>query len=174
MVPKSASLSTILLLTLCTTHPASAADPCDGFTWDVARERTLFAGSPQAATAADGIERAPAMTMERLYELTLVAQGKVHFAAAPGKSELHQDAYGGLVRFRVPKDGLYRVSLDQPIWVDAVAGGTIVPSKDFRGQRGCSAPHKVVEFALSANQDLLLQFSNAASAHVRMTITPSI
>jgi hypothetical protein len=172
MVRKSASLSTILLLTLCTAHPASAADPCEGFTWDVARERTLFAGSPRAATAANGIGHAPAITMERLYELALVAQESVHFAATPGK-DLHKDAYAGLVRFRVPKDGLYRVSLDQPIWVDAVASGMIVRSKDFRGQRGCSTPHKVVEFALPAKQDLLLQFSNAASPHVRVTITPS-
>jgi hypothetical protein len=150
-----------------------AADPCDGFTWNVAQERALFAAPPHAQAAASDAGHAPAVATERLYELTLVAQDQVHFAVPPGRSDLHKDAYGGLVRFRVPADGVYRVSLDQPVWVDAVADGKLLQSKDFRGQRGCNAPHKVVEFVLPGKQDLLLQFSNAASRQVRVSVTPS-
>jgi hypothetical protein len=174
MSPAPAGILTIVLLSAITSGlPARAADPCDGFTWNVAQERALFAASPHAQTAGSDAGHAPAVATGRLYELTLVAQDQVHFATPPGKSDLHKDAYGGLVRFRVPADGVYRVSIDQPVWVDAVADGKLVQSKDFRGQRGCSAPHKVVEFVLPGKQDLLLQFSNAANRQVRVTVTPS-
>jgi hypothetical protein len=77
------------------------------------------------------------------------------------------------VRFRVAADGVYRISLDQPFWIDVVANGKIVPSKDAEGRRGCSAPHKIVEFDLPSNRVLLLQFSNGMSPHVRVAITPT-
>jgi len=153
--------------------PAWGADPCGGFSWNVAQEQALFAGPPQAGTAGSRADAAPTLAVQKLYELALTAQEQVHFAVPPGKRALADGAYGGIVRFKVPADGPYRVSLDQPFWIDVVADGKLVPSKDFQGRPGCSAPHKIVEFVLPASQDLLLQFSNAVSARVRVTVTAS-
>jgi hypothetical protein len=153
--------------------PGDAADACSGFTSNVARELALFAGAPQGGTTGVVQDSAPTLANERLYELALAPQEQVQFVVAPGKKPRAGNTYGGLAKFRVIADGLYRISLDQPYWVDVVADGKIVPSKDFQGRPGCNAPHKVVEFALSSSQDLLLQFSNAASPRVRVTITPA-
>src|SRR6516162_2236726 len=173
MKSKWASFAAVVVLAACMGRPTWAADACGGFTWNVAKELALFASTPQAATAGSIVEKAPNLSGERLYDLALVAQEQVHFAVPPGKRALADGAYGGIVRFRVPVDGLYRISLDQPFWIDVVADGKLVPSKDFQGRPGCSAPHKIVEFPLTSNRDLLLQFSNAVSPHVRVTVTPS-
>lgn len=42
---------------------------------------------------------------------------------------------------------------------------------EFGGRPGCGTPHKVVEFALPAEQDLLLEFSNGEGAQVRYSVT---
>jgi len=174
MKPHRASCALeVLAVALCAAAPGWAADACGGFTWNVAQEQTLFAGAPQAGTAGATADAAPTLANQTLYDLALPEQEKVHFAAAPGKRALSDGAYGGIVRFRVPADGAYRISLDQPFWVDVVADGKLVPSKDFQGRPGCSAPHKIVEFVLPANRELLLQFSNAVSPHVRVTVTAS-
>ena len=163
----------MLLITAGNAAPGDPGDACSGFTWNVARELALFAGAPQAGTAGAAQDSAPALANERLYELALAPQEQVHFLVAPSKKPRAGNTYGGLAKIRVTADGLYRVSLDQPYWVDVVADGKVVPSKDFQARPGCTAPHKVVEFALSSSQDLLLQFSNAVAPRVRVTITPA-
>ena len=166
------SILSVLLLGTC---PAVlwAADPCGGFTWDVAREQALFAGKAHKSTVGATGNTAPLLETGRLYELALMPQEQVHFPVTPAKKALSDGAYGGIIRFRVANPGPYRFSLDLPFWIDVVADGQLVPSKDFQGRPGCSAPHKIVEFVLPAGKDLFLQFSNGVNQTVRVTITPS-
>jgi len=63
--------------------------------------------------------------------------------------------------------------LDQPFWIDVVAGSQLLTSKDFQGVPGCNAPHKIVEFDLPATSDLVLQISGASAAVLRLTLTRS-
>ena len=165
----------ILCMLMLGTWPAAlwAADPCAGFTWDVAREQALFAGKAHKAVAGATGDAAPLLETGQLYELTLTPQEQVHFAVTPAKKALSDGANGGLIRFRVASPGPYRFSLDLPFWIDVVADGQLVPSKDFQGRPGCSAPHKIVEFVLPSGKDLFLQFSNGVNRTVRVTITPS-
>jgi len=48
----------------------------------------------------------------------------------------------------------------------------MIASADFQGRPGCLAPHKIVQYQLPAGRQLTLQFSAAASAQLRLTITP--
>jgi len=48
----------------------------------------------------------------------------------------------------------------------------LVKSKDFSGSRECAKPHKIVEFELPANKDLVLQFSGSTDPSVTASITP--
>jgi hypothetical protein len=89
----------------------------------------------------------------------------------PGKVMLADGAYGGLLRFRVPHSGDYRVSLDAPFWIDVVADGKLLGTEDFFGQRGCERPVKIVVFHMSADQDLWLQISGARRATAQITLT---
>jgi hypothetical protein len=54
-----------------------------------------------------------------------------------------------------------------------VSNGTLVAAEDFQGQKGCSAPHKIVTFNLAGEQPLVLQLSNATNETVLLTVTPS-
>jgi hypothetical protein len=150
-----------------------AGDPCAGFSWDVQRERALFAAAPHAATAGKTLAQAPALAPGELYQLELSPDSQVSFAAPPGGHGRAEPAYAGLARLRLATGGVYRISVDQPVWVDVLANGAPIPSRDFQGRPGCSAPHKIVEFALPASTALTLQLSRSAAPSVKLAITHS-
>jgi hypothetical protein len=148
---------------------SATADPCGEFSWDVTHERALFSEAPQRLSAGLSPSDSPPLAPGQLYELALAPQSQVHFAAAPGKSR-STEGYAGLAALRVPSAGVYRIALDQPIWVDVVAEGTQVRSRDFQGRGGCSAPHKIVEFVLPAEVALTVQLSSGSSPTVRVAV----
>jgi hypothetical protein len=145
------------------------ADPCAAFSWDVTRERALFGEVPQKLAAGASLAHAPALTPSRLYELALVPRSQVQFAATPGRSR-STAGQAGLATLSVSGAGLYRIALDQSFWVDVIARGTAIPSRDFQGRPGCHAPHKVVEFELPAATPLTLQFSDGDAAVLRVAV----
>jgi hypothetical protein len=161
----------VLAITAAATQALAEDDPCAAFLWNVTQERALFGTKAELLAAGRDAASAPGMQVDRLYEWTLVPQEEVMFAAAPGKRMLTDGARAGLVRLQIAAAGTYRVSVDQPFWVDVVAGGKLLPSKDFRGAPGCQAPHKILEFVLPAHQDLLIQLSGAVNPHARLTVT---
>src|SRR5580692_4746608 len=154
-------------------RPALADDACVDFKWDVSKERALFAGTPETLPAGKDAKSAPAVAPNRFYKLQLVNQSQVSFAVTPGKKAASTPAFAGLANLKISAAGSYRVAVDLPIWIDVAWNGTLVPAKDFEGQHSCSAPHKIVEFDLAAVRPLVLQFSNAASESVLLTVTPS-
>jgi hypothetical protein len=152
---------------------AAEADGCSHFTWDVTHELAVMkqAASPVAAATKPG-SQVPLLEIDKLYELKLSAQSAVSYSASPAKPTLNDSAQGGLVRFRVKKAGLYRISITSGHWIDVVDGDKPVKSKDFQGSRGCARPHKIVEFDLPANKELVLQLSGATDSSVTTAITP--
>lgn len=153
---------------------ASAADdPCAGFSWNVAHERQLFATDPLTVPAGRNLSAAPALSLDRLYELELSAQPEVSFAAPPGRTWPGEATYAGLVTLTVPTAGVYRIALDQAAWVDVIARGAPLESRDFQGRSGCSTPHKVVEFTLPAATPLAIQVSGGVVSLLRITLTRS-
>ena len=151
---------------------ASAKEACESFKWDVSHEHALFVGKAERASAGQSVQSAPLLQLDRLYELALLPQDSLRFAASPSKKMLADGASGGLIRFRVPKAGQYRVALDVPFWIDIIAAGEVVPSLDFNGSPGCDTPRKVVVYELPAEQELTLQFSGLTEDKLRFTLTP--
>jgi hypothetical protein len=149
---------------------ALAADPCEGFTWNVAHERALFAGAPMAVSAATAAGPAPSLAVDKLYEITLTPQDKVSFAMAPAKKALADGAFAGMVTLHIPTPGKYRVSMSEGFWIDVIADGKFAATDDFTGAHECHAPRKIVQYSLPAG-NLTLQFSNTNSATVRVTVT---
>ncbi|HTY94254.1 MAG TPA: hypothetical protein VMC02_10225 [Steroidobacteraceae bacterium] len=150
--------------------PVHAADPCDGFTWNVTHERAVFATPAVAVTAAAAAGAAPVLEVDRLYDISLTPQEKVGFVLAPAKKALADGAFAGLVTLHIPTAGKYRVSMSEGFWIDVIADGKFAPTDDFTGLRECRAPRKIVQYPLPAG-DLVLQFSNTNSAAVRVTVT---
>jgi hypothetical protein len=169
-----------LLLALAVAAQSAIADqddPCAGFSWNVARERALFAAAPQSITAGRELKSTPLLTPDRLYELQLGEQGEVSMLMAPGRKSVGdagyhgQARYAGLARLQLPRAGSYRISIDQPAWIDVLADGKMLDSSGFQGRPGCVAPHKIVQFTLPAGPQLVLQFSSASIPRLRVTIT---
>jgi hypothetical protein len=146
-------------------------DPCAGFAWDVSGEQALFATWPQAAVAGEDAVSAPLLVADHLYELALVPQEQVKFAAPPGKKARVDGASAGLARLHLAGAGDYRISLDRPFWIDVVADQQLIAAADFQGRPGCQKPHKIVLYSLPGGQDLVLQLSGAVGNRVRLTIT---
>jgi len=151
--------------------PALGADACADFKWDVSKERALFAGPAVSLPGGANLKSAPVVVPDRLYRLQLMPQGRVHFAAAPGKRTPDADAYAGLAKLKIPSSGGYRIAIDAQIWIDVASKGSLLAATDFQGQHGCSAPRKIVEFDFHAAQPLILQLSSATADHVLLTIT---
>jgi hypothetical protein len=150
--------------------PAQAADPCEGFAWNVSHERAVFATPAVAVTATMATGPAPTLALDKLYDIALTPQGQVSFALAPEKKTLADGAYAGMVTLHIPAAGKYRVSMSEGFWIDVIAAGKFVPTDDFTGSHGCRAPRKIVQFVLPAG-DLILQFSNTNTASVQATVT---
>ena len=148
-------------------------DPCAKFSWNIEHERALFATAPEAVAAGHDPATTPLLAPERLYLLQLAPQDHVALALPPGKQPKPDGAYAGMARLRLQQPGTYRVSVDQSLWIDVVADGKMIDSADFQGRSGCLTPHKIVQYALPAGRDLVLQLSGAVSPGVRLTITPA-
>jgi len=153
--------------------PALADDACAGFKWDVSKERALFADSAVPLTAGKDRMTAPVIMPNRLYQLRLTPQDHVAFVTPPAKKMLTDGAYAGITVLKIPASGSYRIAVDIPFWIDVVSNGALITAKDFQGQHGCSAPHKIVEFELAGAEPYVVQFSGATADSVRLTITPS-
>jgi hypothetical protein len=153
--------------------PALADDACVDFKWDASKERALFAETPVAATAGKDPPSAPVVVPNRLYLLRLMNQDTVTISVNPDKKIPATAVYAGLAALKIPSPGSYRIAVDVPLWIDVVSNGVLMRPTDFQGQRGCSAPHKIVEFDLAGGQPWVLQFSNAAKDSILVTVTPS-
>lgn len=168
---KSVCCSMILATAFAAATATPADKSCVDFKWDASQERALFAASATPLTAATDPKSAPPLLLNHLYELKLAQQEQVSFAVTPGKKSLRAESHGGLVTFKIPASGSYRVAIDMPLWIDVVSNGALVQANDFQGQHGCSSPHKIVQFDLLGTRPLFLQLSNAAPDSVRLTIT---
>jgi hypothetical protein len=168
---KSICFSVLLATALAAAAPALGDESCVDFKWDVSQERALFEGSPTPVAAAADPKSAPALQLNHFYELRLVKQEQVSFVVTPGKRSPRAGSYGGLVTFKIPASGSYRIAIDMPFWIDVVSNGALVAANDYQGQHGCSSPHKIVQFDLLGTRPFFLQLSNAAPDSVRLTIT---
>lgn len=163
---RSVTLAASLLL-----GAAVQAGPC-AYKWDVSNEVRLYATAPTAVTAATATAPAPAITVNKLYALTLQPQEAVHFDVAPSKRMLPDGAFGGVLKFTVGSAGAYRIAIDAGFWLDVVQAGKSLPAADFSGDRGCAGPHKIVVYELPAGVELTLQLAAATSASAQLTVTP--
>ena len=150
---------------------APAADSgCDGFQWNVTRERSLFAMPPKSLRSAPDPAAAPPLSAGVLYELAVAPQDGLRLLAAPGKHASLAGARGGFALLQVPSPGLWRIALSEAGWIDVIAGGQTLAARDFQGQHECVAPRKVVEFELPAGT-AVLQLTGVRSEAVRITLT---
>jgi hypothetical protein len=172
----AAIVSTPLWLTapLLAQEPAAGADAegCSAFSWNLTRE---FAAMQTQALLLNASAN-PKVNPVRLKEgqhvaATLVPQGSVSFAAQPGRQRKAENATAGLLFFKTGPAGHYRISLTSHHWIDVLDEGKAIESLSHEGRGGCELLHKVVEFQLPANRDLVIQLSGDTAATVGILVT---
>jgi hypothetical protein len=158
------------LLAICSAPVlAQTPDPCASYSWDVSQERALFASQPTVAVA-EGASSAR-ITADRLYQMHLTVQGSVALPVPPSKKVAADPAYAGVATLQLGTPGTYRIAGDSPFWIDVIVAGEVLRPKDYQGQRGCSSPHKIVEFELPAAVPVILEFSSASAPDIRFSVT---
>ncbi|HKE95187.1 MAG TPA: hypothetical protein VKB34_12825 [Povalibacter sp.] len=165
-----------LLSALLLTHASAATttpdkEGCTDFRFNLAHELALFATAPQPVTAGTSAQNVPTLQQDRLYAVHLNPQAEVKFSVAPGKLTVNEGSYAGVVSFVPAADGLLRVTLDEPAWIDVVANGTAIQSTDHTGSPSCRLLHKSVRFKVSKGVPLNVQISGSTGAEVRLTLS---
>ena len=150
---------------------AHADANCTDFHWDVAKERAVFASAPISLVAGVDAKSAPTIQLNHLVRLKLAPVTKVTYKVPPGRGVPNDGGHAGLVILKVPADGEYRISLDVPVWVDAVTDGRLLAPTDYQGQHDCPSPHKIVVWDLKGNAPLVLQLSATTADAVSLAVT---
>ena len=125
------------LLIAANSQAVAADGSCDSYTWNVSKERALFAAPPTVVVASTEMNGAPRVRTGQLYEL--------HLSLAPQIGELPGEAprpakYVGLVSVQIATSGRYRIALDNNAWVGMVSG---ISEEIPRASRGKShAPRR--------------------------------
>ncbi|HEY3809105.1 MAG TPA: hypothetical protein VGL50_04130, partial [Steroidobacteraceae bacterium] len=143
---------------------AAAAEPCAGFSWEVARERALFAGEGARLAAGTDSGSAPRLEIARLYALQLRPSNEVRFVTTPGGRHSAEGGFAGLATLKITTPGTYRISVDSGVWIDVVADGGLLDVKDFQGAHDCTRPRKILEFDFPVPRQVMLQISAAGNA----------
>lgn len=166
--------TTTLLLATLLAVPAFAQEPapCSAFQTDVSAEVELFQRAPVTVDAAADAASSRVIEPGRLYEVRLQPQKQVHYVAQPERKPDPTQS-GGMLRIQVPEGGDYRVSVDARSWLDAVFGGVALATDDFRSDRQCGGPTKMVTFNVPAGAELVLQFIDVDRSSLRLAVTPA-
>ncbi|WP_158515998.1 hypothetical protein [Pararhodobacter sp. CCB-MM2] len=177
----------ILALSLAATFSATAAlaeglpgprpfdamrGTCSDFAIDISRETQAWASGNIVALAASptptsGSTLSPGVVTR----LTLIPQSDVQFPVSPEQDRNAQDRFAGHVNLNVPHAGLWRVAASNGVWFDAIVDGTRVVSSAFEMQTGCTAPFKVVVFALRQGP-IGLQLNGSPTETVELVLLP--
>ncbi len=109
-------------------------------------------------------------------ELALHKSKQITWPLTPEKVHLPaSSSYGGIAKFKVTKNAVFKVSLDQKAWIDIVDVSTkkAVKATHFEKQPGCSSIAKSVDFALQAHHSYFLQISSSPKDTISLMITSS-
>ncbi|HWL63674.1 MAG TPA: hypothetical protein VNQ32_12805 [Steroidobacteraceae bacterium] len=154
------------------TAPARAAESCSAYMMDVAAELQLFREAPDPVKAGLNPKDAPRVEPGRLYLVTLPLQKDVRFGATLARNPVDATRPGGLLNLSFEKPGKYRIAIDANFWIDALVDGVPVEALDFRSDRECAGPRKIVTFDLPAGGEVHLQLVDATVSQLRLTVTP--
>jgi hypothetical protein len=181
LTARSAGSMLATLLAMCLSHAATGAEPsqaprptgCGAYDYDISTEMALLTKPGTVIEAAASINTSDAVLESgRTYRVALKEQGQVQLPVEPRRHVLEEGAYAGMVSFKVPADGTWRVSLSKETWAEVVApDGAAVKSSRFQGREGCPAIRKFVDFPLLGGVNDVLQLSGGTDAEMSVVIT---
>lgn len=106
---------------------------------------------------------------ENLSRQTLGPEGAMAEKIKPRENV--ENLFGGFVRLTVPKDGMYRVSVDSPIWIEVIDGKTPIERVRTTPRLHCGRIHKSLGFPLKRERSYWLEVSGSKHPEVAVLIT---
>lgn len=145
---------------------------CGDYSADLHLEMKLMSGRLTSVTASREATRPPRIRPGAAYSVHLLPQEQVHFMLPPGQNRNGAGRSAGMLSLRDLPAGNWRISTDNPVWIDVVASGRIVNSSSFEMKMGCTTILKTVVYALRDKTPLLIQVNGATQQSVRLLVTP--
>ncbi|MGH9427742.1 MAG: hypothetical protein ACRD2L_15745 [Terriglobia bacterium] len=105
---------------------------------------------------------------ESLSRQTLGPEGAMAEKTKP--SENVENLFGGFVRLTVPKDGMYRISADSPLWIEVIDGGKPIERVRIAPRLHCGRIHKSLGFPLKRERSYWLEMSGSKRSDVAVLI----
>ena len=82
-----------------------------------------------------------------------------------------ENLFGGFVRLTVPKNGLYRISADAPLWIEVIDGEKPIERVRTVPRLRCGRIHKSLGFPLQREKSYWLELSGSARPDVVLLVT---
>ena len=79
--------------------------------------------------------------------------------------------FGGFIRLIIPKDGLYRISADAPIWIHVIDGNQPIERVRIAPRLRCGRIHKSLGFPLQREKSYWLELSGSTRPDVALLVT---
>lgn len=172
------ALSTVLAQAATGAEPApapmTAQHPtgCGAYDIEIAAElKLLDEPGIEVKASASPPEDGPLLEVARTYRVALVAQPEARLLVTPRRHVLEEGAFAGMVVFKVPQDGTWRVSASRETWIEVAGPEGALKSSRFQGREGCPQMRKFVEFPLSAGQPYTLQLSGGVDPEMKVLVT---
>lgn len=129
----------------------------------------------EAAGDADAaLERPLSLTQRYVVQLRPVAELSLPRPDAEGETADAPSGQGGLLAFRTPANGFYRICLGDEVQVDLLSVGRRtrqVAPREFEMQSACETVYKCLEYMLRGGRSYVLQLSGAQSPVVEIQVT---
>jgi len=106
---------------------------------------------------------------ENLSRQSLRREGAMAGETKPSQNV--ESLFGGFVRLTVPKDGMYRISTDAPIWIEVIDGEKPIERVKIIPRLHCGRIHKSLGFPLKRERSYWLEMSGSKRSHVTVLFT---
>ena len=157
-----------LVLASAAPAPAHEGSGCNGFGWPVDTEIEWMKATVPATQSGAKLASVPNAAVD----LALAPAERVTLPSPPsGKphGEVKTPHAGFFVIEKVPKAGLYQVSLASPGWIDVIQNGKVLDSSEHSGAKDCPTLQKSVRFQLEEGP-ATIEMSSVPDSHIKLTI----
>jgi len=144
---------------------------CGDYTADLHSEMKLMSAQLTSVTAGSGAADAPEIKPGVAYSVRLLPQQQVHFALPPGQNRGGAGRSAGVLSLSDLPAGSWRISTDNPVWLDLVPSGQIVDSSAFEMKMACTTILKTVLYTVRGKGPVLIQVNGATQRTVRLLVT---
>lgn len=171
------------------THSPATADDCAKLSSELQTVVAAMDGPGSMIEASPKPESVPAIApgihklevvLQPMSGVSLVAKeslsrqtlrSKETMAEKTKPSENVENIFGGFVRLTVPKDGMYRISSDSPLWIEVIDEEKLIERARIVPRLHCGRIHESLGFPLKQERSYWLEISGSTRLDVAVLIT---